>query len=92
LSLSQAEGFGLPIVEAASFGTTVIASRIRPFIDLPVNDIHFVNVGDSVGLSELLLSLVENNTKVFTESISRDNNTSLPSWTDWSNKLFKENF
>lgn len=92
LSLSQAEGFGLPIVEAASFGTTVIASRIRPFVDLPVNDIHFVDVGDSVGLSELLLSLVENNTKVFTELISRDNNTTLPSWTDWSNKLFKENF
>lgn len=92
LSLSQAEGFGLPIVEAASFGTTVIASRIRPFVDLPVNDIHFVNIGDSIGLSELLLSLVENDTKVFSESISRDDILSLPSWSDWSNKLFRDNF
>jgi glycosyltransferase involved in cell wall biosynthesis len=86
--LSQAEGYGLPIVEASQLGTTVIASRIRPFTDLHVKDIHFVELGDSLGLAEVMLNLMDyskfsSNAEQILQSSER-----LPTWADWSNNLF----
>ncbi len=88
LSLSEAEGYGLPIVEAAQFGVPVIATRIRPFLDLPVDDIHFVDIGDSVSLAEIMMGLVEMHFGAPHNFQVSEPIAAQPSWRDWSNRLF----
>jgi glycosyltransferase involved in cell wall biosynthesis len=86
--LSQAEGFGLPIIEAQQFETTVIATRIRPFVDLPVQDIHFIDVGDGISLAEVMLGLIDNGFLGISDGKAKDSITKYPTWEDWSEKLF----
>lgn len=43
VSLSRAEGYGLPLVEAMSLGTPVIASDIPIFREIGANAVSFVN-------------------------------------------------
>ena len=88
LSLSEAEGYGLPLVEAATFGTTVIASRIRPFLDLKIEDIHFVDIGDALGLAEIMLGLMENSSTVGLNRLTSNSGDLQPTWRDWSDRLF----
>jgi glycosyltransferase involved in cell wall biosynthesis len=88
LMLSQAEGFGLPIIEAQQFGTTVIATRVRPFVDLPVQNIHFVDVGDGLSLAEVMLGLIEIGSPGFSDVTGNDPFTEYPTWQEWSKKLF----
>ncbi|MFO1305801.1 MAG: glycosyltransferase family 1 protein [Burkholderiales bacterium] len=46
LNASLCEGFGLPIVEAASFGAPVVASDIPVFREVAGTDVAFVKPGD----------------------------------------------
>jgi glycosyltransferase involved in cell wall biosynthesis len=86
--LSQAEGYGLPIIEASQLGTTIIASRIRPFTDLPIKDIHFVDLGDALGLAEVMLNLMDFYQFSADEVHNQKSGELLPTWGDWSHKLF----
>lgn len=88
LMLSQAEGFGLPIIEAQQFGTTIIATRVRPFVDLPVQDIHFVDVGDGLGLADVMLGLADFNPSEVSKNPTNILKPGQPTWQDWSHKLF----
>jgi glycosyltransferase involved in cell wall biosynthesis len=86
--LSYAEGYGMPIIEASRLGTTVIAGKVRPFTDLPINDIHFIELGDVLGLAEVMLNLIHSPKFASTEEQNQESSEHLPTWAEWSNRLF----
>lgn len=51
---SRFEGFGLPVVEAASFGARVIASRLDVFDENGTVDVRRIDFGDPAQLGEAL--------------------------------------
>jgi glycosyltransferase involved in cell wall biosynthesis len=75
--LSEAEGFGLPIVEARQFGLKMLYSKIRPHIDLSM---HFpddaIDIGDVTGLARK----IEDRLLINLES----SNFSLENFSQWS--------
>lgn len=85
VQVSEAEGFGLPVVEALALGTRVIVSNIRPLVDIKNKDISIVELGDSNGLARMLEEHLAN-----PELISKCKYQG-PSWKDWQDLLFKEN-
>ena len=56
---SEAEGFGLPAVEAAACGTPVIATMESPLPDLLTGGGIFVKPGDLAGLQDAMRRLLE---------------------------------
>ncbi len=56
---SEAEGFGLPAVEAAACGTPVVATTESPLPDLLTGGGLFVNPGDLAGLQDAMRRFLE---------------------------------
>ncbi|HVJ39328.1 MAG TPA: glycosyltransferase [Stenotrophomonas sp.] len=56
LQASHAEGFGLPIVEAARYGVPLLLSDIPVFREIAADHAAYFPVGDSAALSRLLLT------------------------------------
>ncbi len=54
LQSSHAEGFGLPIVEAAKHGLPLLLSDIPPFREIAGDNARFYPAGDSLALMQLL--------------------------------------
>ena len=52
------EGFGIPILEALSFSIPVICSDIDVFKEVGGDYVEYFNVGDSVSLSEKIISVL----------------------------------
>jgi alpha-1,2-rhamnosyltransferase len=50
-----AEGFGLPLVEAAQCGAPIIASDIPQFHELGGSDVRYFNLLDSASLADALM-------------------------------------
>ena len=59
LNLSSYEGFGLPIIEAQSFGLPVICSDIEVFREIAGNSALFVNNTDYEGIAQRLHMLIK---------------------------------
>lgn len=57
IAASEAEGFGLPVVEALSRGTPVIASDIPVFREIAGRHADFFPMGDSAALAEIVRHL-----------------------------------
>lgn len=81
--LSEAEGFGLPLVESRQFGLKMLYSKIRPHTDLSLDfPDDAIEVGDVASLAEKIR-----------ESLSTDSTPSVSSlenftqWTQWTNFL-----
>jgi len=55
--VSEAEGFGLPVVESLSVGTPVIVSQIRPLIDIHSAGIYPVKLHDVSELADKILEV-----------------------------------
>jgi glycosyltransferase involved in cell wall biosynthesis len=55
LQASAAEGFGLPIVEAARFGRPLVLSDLPVFRELAGGNATYFSVGDAAALCEILL-------------------------------------
>ena len=51
---SEAEGFGLPLVEAASVGLPIIARRIEPFIEIAQDHAFYLDSGDAEHIAAAL--------------------------------------
>lgn len=51
---SEAEGFGLPLIEAASVGLPIIARRIEPFIEIAGDAAFYLDSGDARHLTTAL--------------------------------------
>jgi glycosyltransferase involved in cell wall biosynthesis len=84
VQVSEAEGYGLPVVEALALGTKVVVSNIRPLIDIGNKDVSVVELGNAKQLAESLKSLLKNAPEEFaaySDSVQ---------WSDWSRLLFKE--
>jgi glycosyltransferase involved in cell wall biosynthesis len=84
VQISEAEGYGLPVVEALALGTKVIVSNIRPLVDIGNEDVSVVELGNAQQLAESLKSHLKNSPEGFApypDSVQ---------WSDWSRLLFKE--
>jgi glycosyltransferase involved in cell wall biosynthesis len=57
---SDAEGFGLPVLEAMACGTPVIATRIAPLVEVGRDAVLFVEPGQEAQLSRAIATLLEN--------------------------------
>ena len=81
--LSEAEGFGLPLVEARQFGLKMLYSKIRPHIDLSLDfPDDAIDIGDVTGLARkiedrLLANLESSNSSI--ENFSQ--------WSQWTSFL-----
>jgi len=84
---SLVEGFGLPLVEALSHGTPVIASDIEVFREIAEGHVHFFPPTDALSLAQLML-LIENS------AISASPNTAKGfCWINWetaATRIFRE--
>jgi alpha-1,2-rhamnosyltransferase len=84
LQISEAEGFGLPVLEALTLGTKVIVSDIRPLNDIESPYITKIDLGrpDCVAnaISEAISSSVQ-------EKIVPPNS---PSWETWHKLLYSD--
>ena len=75
--LSEAEGFGLPIVEARQFGLKMLYSKIRPHVDLSMDfPDDAIDIGDVIGLARK----IEDRLLINLES----SNFSLENFSQWS--------
>ncbi len=83
VQLSEAEGFGLPVLEALSLGTRVVLSKIRPFLDFNFPNTYYVDVDDFHELATTLQHLFEN-----PDAISRANQFSK-SWKEFAEQIFE---
>ncbi len=81
--LSEAEGFGLPLVEARLFGLKMLYSKIRPHVDLSLDfPDDAIDIGDVAGLARKIeLSL---STDLATPFSPLDNSSQ---WSQWTNFL-----
>jgi glycosyltransferase involved in cell wall biosynthesis len=59
LLVSEAEGFGLPAVEAAACGTPVIATRASPLPELLEGGGIFIEPGDPAALVDAMRTLLD---------------------------------
>lgn len=81
--LSEAEGFGLPIVESRQFGLRMLYSKIRPHVDLSLDfPDDAIEIGDVIGLSQKIEERLSTDTA---SSIHPVENSSQ--WLQWTNFL-----
>lgn len=82
--ISEAEGFGLPLLEYRKFGLRMLYSKIRPHIDLckrfPEDAIE---IGDATGLAKKIEERLST-----TPTVAISSPESLPDWSEWTNFLF----
>jgi len=82
--ISEAEGFGLPIVESRAFGLRMLYSNIRPHIDISLNfPDDSIEIGDVTGLAKKILDRLSSNLVPASTSIEN-----LSQWSQWTNFLF----
>jgi len=82
LQISEAEGFGLPIVEALALGTKVVTSDVRPLVEWAGDRVQTVKLGDAQELAQIILKILdhpEDTTNLIVTGVS---------WSDWTNLLF----
>jgi glycosyltransferase involved in cell wall biosynthesis len=83
VQISEAEGFGLPVMEALELGTEVIISDVRPLRDLNSKYIHVVALGDAVELATKIQDLIEApNPRIEKDYL-------VTKWDDWTSLLFR---
>jgi len=86
--LSEAEGFGLPLVEFRKFGLRSLYSSIRPLIDLSKDfPEDAVEIGDASGLAEKIAERLSSSS-IVDNSLSENSGQ----WSEWSNFLFLKPF
>lgn len=83
LQISEAEGFGLPIVEALCLGTKVIVSDIRPLNEWKNERVKIVQLGDSIALANELKEVL------LSPEVYRVPLPESVSWEDWTELLYK---
>ena len=84
LQISEAEGFGLPVVEALSLGTRVIVSNIRPLNEFNSPFVEKIEIGDSLGLSKVIIRILE---EPQADGVVTDSGVT---WKNWQELLFGE--
>ena len=62
VTASVCEGFGLPVLEAMSFGTPVVASAIPPHLELASGAAEFFPPGDPAALAKAVLLVLGDET------------------------------
>jgi glycosyltransferase involved in cell wall biosynthesis len=77
LFLSKMEGFGLPLVEAANYGTPIICSDIPVFREICSEHATYVNIDDKEQLIEQLLAWHE---KYKTKNLPDTSKISVLTW------------
>jgi len=82
LQISEAEGFGLPVIEALGLGTRVIVSDVSPLREWESERVSVVKLGDSEELARALTNILKNS-EVMTGPIYVD-----VTWKDWANLLY----
>jgi len=60
LQLSEAEGFGLPIVESLALGTRVIVTNVSPLSEWKEDSVRIVELNDPIQLAWELMRVLEN--------------------------------
>jgi alpha-1,2-rhamnosyltransferase len=83
VQISEAEGFGLPVVEALELGTRVIVSDIAPLNENRSRRITTINLGDIRGLAKAIEEVIDN------PESTGEPVTGNTKWIDWQAKLFK---
>ena len=81
LQISEAEGSGMPVVEALALGTRVIVSDIRPLNELDSEMVTVVPLGDSQALAEEIIRVLGEKSFAETQQIGK------VTWEDWVNEL-----
>jgi glycosyltransferase involved in cell wall biosynthesis len=82
--ISEAEGFGLPLVESRKFGLRILYSKIRPHIDLSYSFLEdAIEIGDATGLAKKIEERLSTNP---TAALSLSDG--LSDWSEWTNFLF----
>jgi glycosyltransferase involved in cell wall biosynthesis len=76
---SEAEGFGLPAVEAAACGTPVIATTESPLPELLDGAGYFVSPGDVAAITQAMESLLDPRQRASMSAVALDR-TSRMSW------------
>jgi glycosyltransferase involved in cell wall biosynthesis len=77
---SLAEGFGLPIVEAASLGVRLVLSDIPVFHEIAGDDGNYFPVGNAAALA----SLIE---RTITGGLPRPKNIKITTWRESAERL-----
>lgn len=84
LLASEAEGFGLPLIEAARHGKPILARDIPAFREMALPDLSFFSGGDSLCLSECLTRWLHD----FCMNPNREHHVvAMPTWHESMTKL-----
>jgi glycosyltransferase involved in cell wall biosynthesis len=86
---SFAEGYGMPLVEALSIGTPVIASNLSVFQEIAGDIPEYIDPLDGKVWMEMIIEYTQSHSKKRLEQTIRIKNFLSPTWNDHFNRIEK---
>ena len=87
LMLSRGEGFGLPLIEAAKFGTPILCSDLPVFREVCGDNAYYANTFNPKELSLLITSWIVRTAAEKTKNIVDSSKISYLSWSQSADNL-----
>jgi glycosyltransferase involved in cell wall biosynthesis len=86
---SFVEGYGMPLVEALSIGTPVIASNLSVFQEIAGDIPEYIDPLDGKVWMEMIIEYTQSHSKKRLEQTIRIKNFLSPTWNDHFNRIEK---
>ena len=79
------EGFGIPLIEALSLGTPVIASNHNVFKEIAGDIPEYIDPNDGIGWKKMIMNYADSNYR--NNQCKRIKNFNVPTWDDHFKKI-----
>ena len=90
ISASLYEGFGLPILEALSQGTTCIVSDIEVYKEIYKNNVYYFESNDAISLSKKMEDVIHHHKQYDSQKVNNINFAKSFSWKETSRLYYEK--